>query len=630
MKLTLKLFILSFLFWTACQQSSEISVVEEPTPIPEALPMKEITLSDLSAFQNPTNNWTIQGNAFANYEKDKDLQTEAGKGILINKPTETDKGNLFTNLEHGDLELELEFMMPKGSNSGIYFQSRYEVQLLDSWGKENPSFADCGGIYQRWDDSKAEGQKGYEGIAPPVNASKAPGLWQSLRVFFRAPRFDEQGNKIKNARFEEVYLNGVLLHKNVEVTGPTRAAQYQGEADVPYASLMIQGDHGPLAIRKIKYKNYTQQKLALTELNYKLYEGKWDYIPDFSALTPIRTGAIDSIDVEKASQLTDHFALVFEGSLEVPVEGEYLFKTMIDDGGDLRIDSQLVVHNQGDPGLGTEGGLIHLTEGTHSFELTFFEDVWFAHASVYYEGPEIYNQALACIDLPKSREKSRPSLVLKPEEAPEMVRGFVNYANKKRTHTISTGFPEGLHYSYDLQEGTLIKCWKGDFADVSNMWVGRGHSQLLLPLNAAIETTAGMPIAKLKNSDTSWPKSISEDFRPRGYRIDNNQRPLFKSELNTIKIEDQIVPSSDQKRIVRTIAMEAPENTTGHWVRLAAADKIELLSNGEYRVGGFYYLRIEDNDNNAPIIRDQEGGQELLIAVLENSKSAEISYSLLW
>ncbi|MCX5646540.1 MAG: DUF1080 domain-containing protein, partial [Phycisphaerae bacterium] len=45
-----------------------------------------------------------------------------------------------------------------------------------------------------------------------------PGKWQTLDVVFRAPRFDKTGHKIANARFEKVVHNGVLVHRDVELT----------------------------------------------------------------------------------------------------------------------------------------------------------------------------------------------------------------------------------------------------------------------------------------------------------------------------------------------------------------------------------------------------------------------------
>jgi hypothetical protein len=73
------------------------------------------------------------------------------------------------------LILKLDYMMAKGSNSGIYLQGRYEVQLLDSWGVRNPRPGDNGGIYERWDEARGKGNEGFQGHAPRHNASRAPG-----------------------------------------------------------------------------------------------------------------------------------------------------------------------------------------------------------------------------------------------------------------------------------------------------------------------------------------------------------------------------------------------------------------------------------------------------------------------
>lgn len=152
---------------------------------------------------------------------------------------------------HGDIEALIEFMIPKGSNSGIYFMGRYELQVYDSYGKTEVHHLDCGGIYQRW------GKHQDQGHPPAVNASTAPGTWQIFEVVFRAPRFDENGRKTENAKFVKVVHNGTQIHENVEVTGPTRSAMKERQPEEPKGPLRIQGDHGAVAYRTIKIRHIT-------------------------------------------------------------------------------------------------------------------------------------------------------------------------------------------------------------------------------------------------------------------------------------------------------------------------------------------------------------------------------------
>lgn len=153
--------------------------------------------------------------------------------------------NLVTEEKFGDIELYLDFMLAKGSNSGVYLHGLYEVQIFDSWGTPEPMrTSDCGAIYHRWIDGKGVG-----GSPPMRNASRRPGEWQSFQIWFRAPRFDAAGRKIENARFIRVLHNGILVQENVEVDGPTRA--HMPIAEAPENPIMLQGDHGPVAFRHI-------------------------------------------------------------------------------------------------------------------------------------------------------------------------------------------------------------------------------------------------------------------------------------------------------------------------------------------------------------------------------------------
>ena len=136
----------------------------------------------------------------------------------------------------GDCVIEIEVLVPQGSNSGIYVMGEYEIQVFDSYGKEKLGGGDMGAIY---------------GAAPPrVNAIKSPGEWNKYVIDFRAPRFEDDGKKTANATFVKVTLNGKVLHEDVEMKGPTPSGVTGKEhAEGP---IMFQGDHGPVAYRNMK------------------------------------------------------------------------------------------------------------------------------------------------------------------------------------------------------------------------------------------------------------------------------------------------------------------------------------------------------------------------------------------
>lgn len=154
-------------------------------------------------------------------------------------------GNVFSRAQiGGDFLLHVEFMVPPTpatngwqdrGNSGVYIHSRYEVQVLNSFGTPTADLraGDCGGIYGKH--------------AARVNACKPAGAWQSYDIEFRAPRFGDDGAKTEHARMS-VWQNGILIHDDVEVDSPTGAAAAMNEPG--FGSLMLQ-DHG----HAVRYRN---------------------------------------------------------------------------------------------------------------------------------------------------------------------------------------------------------------------------------------------------------------------------------------------------------------------------------------------------------------------------------------
>jgi hypothetical protein len=217
-------------------------------PAADPTPVQPFNGKDLSGWKlkdEKKSKWKACG-AVMNPDRDKELQEAplaTGKAYLTNL---TGGGaDISTEQKFGDASISLEFMVPKGSNSGVYVMGEYEVQILDSFGKP--------------DDKLGQGDLGalYSAAAPKKNVAKKPGEWQSLVIVFHAPTFDGD-KKTSNAKFVQVRLNDTVIHEFVEMKGPTPGGLTGKEAAT--GPLMFQGDHGPVAFRNIKVQPLDRKK----------------------------------------------------------------------------------------------------------------------------------------------------------------------------------------------------------------------------------------------------------------------------------------------------------------------------------------------------------------------------------
>jgi len=155
---------------------------------------------------------------------------KAEDGILINTPPSTD---IVTGKKFMDFELHIEFLVPQGSNSGVYLQGRYEIQVDDCYHQPLRSTM-CGAIYNK--------------VAPKENVAKPAGDWQAFDIVFHAAKRDKQGKIIQKAR-ATVIFNGIKVIDDAEIDGLTGGALDDREGTP--GPLMLQGDHGPVQYRNI-------------------------------------------------------------------------------------------------------------------------------------------------------------------------------------------------------------------------------------------------------------------------------------------------------------------------------------------------------------------------------------------
>ena len=595
----------------------------------ESTPFQEISLNDLSGFAPTAPNWQIVGGVTADRNTRHAISIRPGTGVLINNQTDDARGHLFTSWSHADLELDLEVLMPHGSNSGIYFQSRYEIQLLDSWGVEQPSMSDIGGIYQRWDDSRPEGQRGYEGHAPPVNVARAPGLWQHLNVVFRAPRFDASGDKIADARFVKVTLNGVMLHENVDVTGPTRAAAFEDE--VPEAPIMIQGDHGPVAFRKIKYRKFNPDPVRLEDIRFTYYEGEFTHqMPDVAELTQKSEENVESITVQHA-EVQNQFAVQHTGTLYVPRSGDYTFEVSHSARFRLYIDGNQVLgdNDKNVAGVGEFSRRevsMPLSRGEHSFDITYAKGLWHSQPTAlgwYVSGPGVLRTEL-------TEPGSLPADVfgayrINPIDRPVIQRNFVMHNGTRRTHSISVGFPGDLHYSYDMNTGALLQTWKGSFVDTSTMWYQRGNMQSAVPIGSVIEL-AGTPTVLIADENSPGGFRGESAYRFKHYRIDDAGQPSYTYTVGSAEISDMIAPDPENRYFTRTLLIDPGDEKRAIRCILIESDTIEKLSDNTYMAND-QQLYVDVIDGGTPTIQSTGDTMQLILPI--NGESS-VRYNLIW
>lgn len=157
-------------------------------------------------------------------------------------------GDLQTLETFGSCQLHIEWSVPENDakigqekgDSGVLFMGQYEIQIHDSYKTRTYADGQAGALY---------------GVFPPlVNASRAPGQWQSFDIVFEAPVF-ENDQVIRKAN-ATVFHNGVLIHHHREFIGPTKHRELPSYKSAPPAGpLVLQNHESPVRFRNVWLRN---------------------------------------------------------------------------------------------------------------------------------------------------------------------------------------------------------------------------------------------------------------------------------------------------------------------------------------------------------------------------------------
>jgi hypothetical protein len=573
---------------------------------------QQVQLSRLQDFQPNSGTWQEAAKVSANPDVAFDMKAESGSGILVNLPTKKNQGqDLVSKEAFGDIDFEAEIMVASKSNSGIYLMGQYEIQILDSWTKTTVKSGDMGGIYERWDESKPEGQKGYSGYAPRQNATRAPGVWQQLKVSFQAPRFNAQGEKTQNAKFISVHLNGVLLHENLEVFGPTRGSMKPDE--VAQGPIRIQGDHGPVALRNIKITRFDSALPTIGQVEYELYKGMFNQIPEFAQLQPISKGSLTSLQEQIPSPAGQNM-IRYKGNLQIPQSGKYKLQLQVPSGmGALTINGQKLI----DLREGLQQVEHEFGQGAASFEILVSKTKDWSETGLdlSISGPGLRDVYLAKSDFTPFYNVD-PILV--GEKDNRVLRSFMDLPDGKRiTHAISVSSPQKVHYAFDLSKGNLALAWRGEFLDATPMWHDRGNG-VSRPWGAVV--FLGNPDQLLQGTEF---QSSNRNHISQGYELKENSIE-YKYESQGITFTDIISSRQDGKGLDRRLLADGP--TSGRKYTIAEAGEIKLIRDGLYLIADRgYYIQIDPKATGKPTIQQVGDLQQLTVGITQ-----PLSYSLLF
>jgi len=156
-------------------------------------------------------------------------------------------------------------------------------------------------------------------------------------------------------------------------------------------------------------------------LNFEIFEGSWNRLPDFNQLTPVSSGVADAITLD-LPELTqdDEFGARFTGFIEVPRDDTYTFYTTSDDGSQLSIGEIVVVDNDGLHAARERSGEIELSAGKHPLTVTSFEKFGEETLSVSLEGGGLSKQVLPATRLFREETTTdEPPALENPNDAPE-------------------------------------------------------------------------------------------------------------------------------------------------------------------------------------------------------------------
>ncbi|MFN3850583.1 MAG: family 16 glycoside hydrolase [Spirosomataceae bacterium] len=550
-------------------------------------PLKKLPLEswklDGSKWQK-AKNFTI----FPNLNGSKKAKLESGDEILFAKDG---AGLISSNVSTKDVKLRFEFALGDNSQNVIFLQGKYGIDLSNSY--SNPNFT-TGGVI------KADGGK----TLPYKNACKATGLWQKMEIVFSTAQ------KNFPASIEKVVLNGIVIQQNYLMASPSK------DSPASDASFSISNIGGAIAIRNIEYLSFeVGNPITLSDLSYTIQEtNDWDRTFEVKD-TPLVNGKSKELTSEIQTNFK-RYILTYSGKMNVSKADKYALTIDYMGVGNLKIDGKDVVGSKEYLYRIPQTKLIELSAGEHTFEYRYQRIWWRPALGLFVSSAEIRPYALHPVSSLPDPDPVGGIYVNPLTGKAEMIRSFVMFEGKKRTHVISVGTPQKINYSFDLNQGTLLNVWRGNFANVTEMWHERGEPQLLMS-DGLTTNWDGKPPFVLDSDASKDSLDAYKELTFKGYKLDAQGIPTFNYDYRGASISQKF--SASGNGLICEINSSNANNLN---YKIAEGSSIMEIEKGLYLVDD-KYLNLDPKVK--PIVRDNKKGKEILLPL-----NATISYTINW
>ena len=227
----------------------------------------------------------------------------------------------------------------------------------------------------------------------------------------------------------------------------------------------------------------------------------------------------------------------------------------------------------------------------------------------------------------------REPIELKPQTEPIIYRNFIEGAGSR---AIGVGYPEGVNLAFDANNMRMAMIWHGAFIDASRHWTGRGQG-FESPLgDDVLPLPDHVPFVVLDRPDREVATELGRDlgYKFLGYRLDKEQRPIFRYSFGGLTIDDHPLPAKDESKkygtLRRTLRIEGAADSSQLWYRALTSKQIESVGQGRYRVDDVWTFEVSSPASEAPIIRESGGQKELLVPVRLKNGKTEITLNYVW